>query len=69
MRDPIVNEEADFGVGEEVEGFFRGRIRSHDYNWSGWEIGRSGGGAGCGREIGVIHKGDVGDVGCAGCEM
>lgn len=53
MRYPIVDEEGDAWVGEEVEGFFGGGVGGHYYYGGGGE-----GGAG---EVGVVHQGDVGE--------
>ena len=51
MRYPVVDEEGDSWVGEEVEGFSRGGVRCHYYQRRGVE--------GCGGEVGVVHEGDV----------
>lgn len=61
MRYPIVHEEGDARVGEQIAGFSRGRVRGHDYHGAGAE-----GGAG---EVGVVHEGDVRVQGGAGGEV
>lgn len=61
MRHPVVDEEGDIGVGDEVKGLFRGGVRGHYYGWSG-AVGRGG-------EVCVVHQGDVGKLVRACCEM
>ncbi len=61
MRDPVVDKEGNVGVGDEVEGLLRGGVGRHYYG--------GGGAVGRGREVGVVHERDVGDVACAGCEV
>ena len=51
MRNPVVNEEGDAGVGDQVRCFLGGRIRRHDDDGSGVERRRG--------EVGVIHEGDM----------
>lgn len=61
VRDPVVHEEGDMWVGEEVGHLLGGGVGGHDDEW-GRGVGR-----GRGREVGVVHEGDGGDVVCAGC--
>jgi hypothetical protein len=61
MRDPVVDEERHVWVRDKVERFLGGRVGSHYY--CGW------GRVGWCREIGVVHKGDVGEEVGACCEM
>lgn len=59
-----MDEEADGGVGDEVEGFAGGWGRGHDDEGAGGEGGMRRAG-----EVGVVHEADVGAVGGAGCEV
>lgn len=61
MRDPIVDQQRDVWIRDEVEGFLGGWIGGHDYGGRG----RVGGGG----EVGVVHEGDVWEVTGACCEM
>lgn len=64
VGDPVVDEEGDAGIGEEVEGLLGGWVRGHDDCWVG--------GVGSGGKVGVVHEGDVrGWIRRegAGCEM
>lgn len=60
--DPVVHEQGDVGVLQEVDGLFRGGVRGHDYEGSG--EGELGGvvDEGVGGEVGVVHEADVGPV-------
>ncbi len=59
MRDPVVDQERDSRVIDEVEGLFGGRVGGH-YD-DGARVVRGG------WQIGVIHEGDVRIEGIAGC--
>jgi len=56
-----VDEEGDVRVRDEVESLFRGGVRGHYYCW-GAAVWR-------GRQVGVVHEGDVGELVGACCEM
>jgi len=51
VRDPVVDEEGDVRVGDQVERLLRGGVGGHDYGW--------GGGVGRRREVRIIHERDV----------
>ena len=57
MRDPVVDEQGDAGIGEEVGGFFVGGLNGEEDYRGGrrgvWE------GVGGSREEGEVHEGDV----------
>lgn len=64
MRDPVVHQEGNARVGDEVCGLLGGRVCGHDDCWVRRE--------GCFGEIGVVHEGDMrGRMGREGacCEM
>lgn len=48
VRDPVVDEEGDSGVGEEMVGFTGGRVGGHDDGWEGVIGGRG--------EVGIGHE-------------
>ena len=52
---------------EEVHCFLRGRIGGHEDDWAGGGEAAGGRGERVRREVGVIHQGDVGNVGGACC--
>ena len=61
MRNPVMNEQRDFGVCREVICFFRARIGGHDD--AGRRCERGGG------HVGEVHEGDVRGRGIASGEM
>ena len=73
--DPVVGEEGDVGVLEEIEGFLGGGVGGHDDEGTGGEAGAGVGMwiggvvEGVGGEVGVVHEGDMGPVVGAGGEV
>ena len=61
MGNPVVDEQGDVWVGDEVIGFLGGRVGCHYYRRRAavWR----------GGEVGVVHEGDMGEVVGACCEM
>lgn len=59
MRDPIVNQQGDTRVVDEVQSLLRRWIGGHDDHRS-WTKGSGG-------KVGVIHQGDVGEEVIACC--
>lgn len=58
MGYPVVDEKGDSRVREQIERLLRGGVRSHDDNRVG--------GMGRGRQVGIIHQGDVREEGVTG---
>lgn len=57
MRHPVMDEQADLGVGGEIVGFVT-RWRRRHYDHRGGCVRAGGGG-----QVGVVHERDVGGVG------